>query len=166
MSVYVQTLLTLCKLGHRLAELEADVCFYGICLRTKYVDTTMFGHLSPTGIPWRYKKRLFKAYRNCTSDLIGNIRVVCDQMWGNVLGQDFKKAKDYRDRIRHMRIEFERLWYVKRRLAFEGISARKSNTGFAPKKSNIGKGSATEHNCQSMWGRVIGTRGKAVDKGS
>ncbi|KAM7314999.1 hypothetical protein ISCGN_004782 [Ixodes scapularis] len=112
----------------------------------------MFGHLSSTGIPWRYKKRLLKAYRNCTSDLIGNIRVVCDQLWGNVLGQDFRKAKDYKDWTGLRRIDFERLWYVKRRLVLEGIGARKSNTGFAPKKSNIGQGSAAEHGIVNPYG--------------
>ncbi|KAM7298137.1 uncharacterized protein ISCGN_018762, partial [Ixodes scapularis] len=58
---------------------------------------------------------------------------------------DFRKAKDYKDWTGLRRIDFERLWYVKRRLVLEGIGARKSNTGFAPKKSNIGQGSAAEH---------------------
>ncbi|KAG0418820.1 hypothetical protein HPB47_004565, partial [Ixodes persulcatus] len=57
-----QAYVALDKMGRRMAELEADVAFFGMCLRKKYVDPLFFKQLAASGIPWKDKRKVIKAY--------------------------------------------------------------------------------------------------------
>ncbi|KAG0445287.1 hypothetical protein HPB47_017304 [Ixodes persulcatus] len=56
------------------SELDADVAFFGICLRKNFVDPEHFKHLSSSSIPWYAKKKIIKAYRNAATRRIQDIR--------------------------------------------------------------------------------------------
>ncbi|KAG0428287.1 hypothetical protein HPB47_024712 [Ixodes persulcatus] len=58
--------LTLCKIDQRLSDLQTDVSYFGLCLRKKFVDPSLFGYLTQRSLPWRHQKRILKASRNVT----------------------------------------------------------------------------------------------------
>ncbi|KAM7309861.1 uncharacterized protein ISCGN_006845 [Ixodes scapularis] len=67
-SVEVYSLLVLCKLGQRMAELEADWCFLGFCSRERYIEDSRWPYLSSLTCDWTTKKKVLTAYRNSLQD--------------------------------------------------------------------------------------------------
>ncbi|XP_040071196.1 uncharacterized protein LOC115320437 [Ixodes scapularis] len=124
-TLILQAITVLDKLGRRLAELEADVAFFGICLRKKFVDPENFKHLSSTSVPWYAKKKIIKAYRDGASKRIQDIKGACDRLWTLLLGDDFKYHREYHQWTSSKITLFDRLWYVKRRHVLDSLKNSK-----------------------------------------
>ncbi|CAN7943705.1 unnamed protein product, partial [Ixodes pacificus] len=87
--VFSHSLWVLCKLGQRMAQMEAEVSYIGMCLRHKYVDPTRFGHLASMQVGWHRKKRILNDYRDGTRDQLRTVSLLCDQLWSALLGGNF-----------------------------------------------------------------------------
>ncbi|KAG0410360.1 hypothetical protein HPB47_012505 [Ixodes persulcatus] len=101
-----QALAVLDKLGRRLAELEADVAFFGICLRKNFVDPEHFKHLSSSSIPWYAKKKITKAYRSRATRKIQDIRgpgPPLEQIAAEPYEMDVKPVQPYQVPVSYMR---------------------------------------------------------------
>uniref|UniRef100_A0A147BDN4 Putative reverse transcriptase n=1 Tax=Ixodes ricinus TaxID=34613 RepID=A0A147BDN4_IXORI len=127
-----QAVAVLDKLGRRLAELEADVAFFGICLRKNFVDPEHFKHLSSSSILWYAKKKIIKAYRNGATRRIQDIRGACDRLWLLLLGDNFKHYREYQQWSSTRRTLFDRLWNVKRRHVLDSIKDLRSRVNSSP----------------------------------
>ncbi|XP_042144221.1 uncharacterized protein LOC121834568 [Ixodes scapularis] len=112
------------RLGRRLAELEAEVAYFGICLRKRFVDPAAFKHLSASGGHWSGKKRILKAYREASSHRIKEIRSASERLWELLVGGDFKRHRDYINWNSIRRTVFNRMWYVKRRHVLDSIKMK------------------------------------------
>ncbi|XP_029841165.2 arginase-1 [Ixodes scapularis] len=108
-------------MGRRMAKLEADVAFFGMCLRKKYVDQLFFKQLAASGIPWKDKKKVIRPYRSGTGQRVQDIRSACDRLWNLLLGKNFRRHGDYHLWSAVMRTHFDRAWYVKRRHALDSF---------------------------------------------
>ncbi|KAG0422400.1 hypothetical protein HPB47_001772, partial [Ixodes persulcatus] len=61
---FTVTVLVVCKLGHRVAALEADLIYLGFCIRRRFVDQENFKFMSSQRGHWNCKEKVLKAYRN------------------------------------------------------------------------------------------------------
>ncbi|XP_040064250.1 uncharacterized protein LOC120838403 [Ixodes scapularis] len=119
-ALLLEAVTVLDKLGRRLAELEAEVAFFGICLRKRYVDPELFKHLSASASSWSNKK-ILRTYRDGASQRIQDVRNASDRLWFLLLGKDFRQHRDFQNWNDIKRAHFNRTWCVKRKHVLDSV---------------------------------------------
>ncbi|KAG0412002.1 hypothetical protein HPB47_010862 [Ixodes persulcatus] len=88
-------LLTLCKLGQRLASSQAHLSLVGLSLRKRYTETLDLGMFIEQSATWSRKKKVLKIYRQKLMDDTNFIENACHQIWTNTSGSEYRKTPEY-----------------------------------------------------------------------
>ncbi|KAG0417932.1 hypothetical protein HPB47_005248 [Ixodes persulcatus] len=97
------------KLALRLAELEADVAYYGLSLRKNFIDPAQFRHLSTSGLSWSSKKKVIKIYREGATRRIQELYTACNRLWDLLLGKDYRHRKEFHHWDNIKKAQFHRI---------------------------------------------------------